>query len=62
MPVIFSYIKLLGLGAYRTAMEVFPLPDVVVTNFHPYDLYVDEIAHYTSGWKQPRTAGIAVMR
>lgn len=52
MPLILSYVKLLGLGAYRAAMELFPLPDVVVTYFHPYDLYIDEIAQYTSGWKQ----------
>ena len=52
LPLVFSYVKLLGLGTYRAAMNVFPLPDVVVTYFHPYDLYVDEIARYIPGWKQ----------
>jgi len=52
LPLVFSYVKLLGLGAYQTAMNVFPLPDIVVTYFHPYDLYIDEIAHNIPGWKQ----------
>lgn len=52
VPFIFSYVKLLGLSAYRAALEVFPLPDVVVTYFHPYDLYAGEIAHNVAGWKR----------
>lgn len=52
LPLIFSYVKLLGLLAYRSALQAFPLPDVVVTYLHPYDLYVDEIAQYIPGWKR----------
>ena len=52
VPLIFSYVKLLGLSAYRLASALFPLPDVVVTYFHPYDLYASEIADNIPGWKR----------
>lgn len=52
LPVVFSYVKLLGLPAYKAAFNVFPLPNVVVTYFHAYDLYVGEIAQHTHGWKR----------
>lgn len=52
LPFIFSYVKLLGLNAYRAALPLFPLPDVVVTYLHPYDLYVGDIQHNIPGWKR----------
>jgi hypothetical protein len=52
LPFIFSYVKLFGLGAYRSALSLFDLPEVVVTYFHPYDLYADEIAANIPGWKR----------
>ena len=52
LPFIFSYVKLLGLAAYRAALALFPLPDVVVTYLHPYDLYASEIAANIPGWKR----------
>lgn len=52
MPFIFSYAKLVGMPAYRLASAMMPLPDIVVTYFHPYDLYVSEIAHHIPGWKR----------
>lgn len=52
LPLVFSYVKLVGLAAYRTALAAFPLPDVVVTYLHPYDLYVDEISQHIRGWKR----------
>lgn len=62
LPLVFSYVKLLGLAAYRAAMAAFPLPDVVVTYLHPYDLYAGEIVHNVPGWKRyahARNAGNA---
>lgn len=47
-----SYIKLLGLDAYRTLMRLFPLPDVVIFDSHPYDYYVNRIAGNIHGWKR----------
>ncbi len=52
LPFILSYIKLLGLPAYQAAMRAFPLPDAVVMYFHPFDLYLPEIAGNLSGWKR----------
>ena len=52
VPFILSYVKLFGLGAYRLAVPFAPLPDVVVCYFHPYDLYVAEIADGIRGWKK----------
>ena len=52
LPFIFSYVKLFGMAAYRAALRAFPLPDVVVTYFHPYDLYVNELTQYIPGWKR----------
>ncbi len=52
IPFILSYVKLLGLGAYRLATPFTPLPDVVACYFHPYDLYVAEIADGIKGWKR----------
>jgi hypothetical protein len=52
LPLIFSYVKLLGFSAYRAASLLSDLPDVVVTYFHPYDLYVPQIAHNIPGWKR----------
>lgn len=62
LPLVFSYVKLLGLAAYRAAMAAFPLPDVVVTYLHPYDLYAGELLQYVPGWKRyahARNAGRA---
>jgi peptidoglycan/xylan/chitin deacetylase (PgdA/CDA1 family) len=47
-----SYVKLLGYRFYRALMSVFPLPDIVVLDSHPYDFYVPQIAHYLKGWKK----------
>ncbi len=52
LPLAFSYIKLLGFGAYRAAAAAFSLPNTVVTYFHFYDLYAGEIAHNIRGWKR----------
>lgn len=52
LPFILSYIKLFGWPAYNAALQAFPLPDVVVTYFHPFDLYVPEISQNISGWKR----------
>jgi len=48
----FSYIKLMGLGLYKSLMIPFPLPDVVILGSHPYDFYVPLIAHDMKGWKK----------
>jgi hypothetical protein len=52
LPFVFSYVKLLGLAAYEAATTVFPLPDVLVTYFHPYDLYAADVAGNMHGWKR----------
>ncbi len=52
LPLIFSYVKLLGLQTYQAALSVFPLPDIVVTYLHPYDLYVEEVVNHVTGWKR----------
>jgi peptidoglycan/xylan/chitin deacetylase (PgdA/CDA1 family) len=52
LPFIFSYVKLVGLALYRAALAGFPLPEIVVTYLHPYDLYVGEIAQHIPGWKR----------
>lgn len=39
-----SFVKLFGHGLFRHLMPVFPLPDVVVVDFHPYDLYVGRLS------------------
>ncbi len=52
LPLIFSYVKLLGLPAYKAAFDVFPLPHVVVTYFHPFDLYIEDVIQHTQGWKR----------
>lgn len=52
LPFILSYVKLLGLDTYRAAMKAFPLPNALVTYFHPHDLYVGDIAGHLSGWKR----------
>jgi peptidoglycan/xylan/chitin deacetylase (PgdA/CDA1 family) len=51
-PFVFSYVKLLSLFAYRSAMALLPLPDTLVTYFHPYDLYAAEVAGNIPGWKR----------
>jgi hypothetical protein len=51
-PFVFSYIKLLGLLTYKAASPLLPLPDTVVTYFHPYDLYAADIAGNIPGWKR----------
>ena len=52
LPFVFSYVKLFGLPAYQFAMNLFPLPDTVVTYIHPYDLYISEVAGNLQGWKR----------
>lgn len=52
LPFIFSYVKLFGLRTYRCAMIPFALPEILVTYFHPYDLYANEIADNIKGWKR----------
>jgi peptidoglycan/xylan/chitin deacetylase (PgdA/CDA1 family) len=52
LPFVLSYIKLLGFGTYRAASTVCPLPESVVTYFHPYDLYAADIADNIPGWKR----------
>ena len=50
-PTTLSYMKLVGWQLYRQLTRTFHLPDVVVLLFHPYDLYIDRIAHHIPGWK-----------
>lgn len=52
VPVVLSYIKLVGLSAFELAIKAFGLPQIVVVYFHPYDLYAAEIAHNIPGWKR----------
>jgi hypothetical protein len=52
IPLILSYAKLIGPRAMHIANHVLSLPDVVVVYFHPYDLYVAEIAGDIQGWKR----------
>jgi len=47
-----SYVKLMGLGLYRLLIPLFPLPDAVVLDSHPYDFYIPLIAHHLKGWKR----------
>ncbi|MBS59874.1 MAG: hypothetical protein CL606_00955 [Anaerolineaceae bacterium] len=47
-----SYVKFLGLELYKTLMRVFPLPDIVVIDSHPYDYYINRIAGNIQGWKR----------
>lgn len=52
VPLILSYVKLLGLTATRAASRLLSLPDVVVVYFHPYDLYIMDIVQNIPGWKK----------
>jgi peptidoglycan/xylan/chitin deacetylase (PgdA/CDA1 family) len=52
LPFVFSYAKLLGMPVYRAVSALFPLPDLTVTYFHPYDLYAGEISQNLRGWKR----------
>jgi peptidoglycan/xylan/chitin deacetylase (PgdA/CDA1 family) len=47
-----SFVKLFGPATFHHLMRVFPLPDVVVVDFHPYDLYIDCIPHTFKPWKR----------
>jgi peptidoglycan/xylan/chitin deacetylase (PgdA/CDA1 family) len=47
-----SYVKLWGLGLYRTLMRFFPLPDIVVLLAHPYDYYIPLFADQIKGWER----------
>jgi peptidoglycan/xylan/chitin deacetylase (PgdA/CDA1 family) len=47
-----SYIKLWGLGMYRTLMRFFPLPDIAVLLAHPYDYYIPLFADQIKGWER----------
>ena len=47
-----SYIKLFGLEVYKTLMPVFPLPDVIILDSHPYDYYINRIVDNIHGWKR----------
>lgn len=51
VPLVLSYVKLFGLRAVRAA-KFLSLPSVAAVYFHPYDLYVAEIAHSGRGWKK----------
>ncbi|MGH7736536.1 MAG: polysaccharide deacetylase family protein, partial [Candidatus Tyrphobacter sp.] len=52
LPLILSYVKMLGAGTYGAIGSIFPLPDVVTVYFHPYDLYAAEVAGNIRGWKR----------
>jgi peptidoglycan/xylan/chitin deacetylase (PgdA/CDA1 family) len=52
IPFVFSYAKLAGMSIYRALSALMPLPDIAVTYFHPYDLYIEEIADNIPGWKR----------
>jgi hypothetical protein len=52
MPFVLSWVKLAGLRSYEAALGFFPLPNSVVTYFHPYDLYIKEVVHNIPGWKR----------
>jgi peptidoglycan/xylan/chitin deacetylase (PgdA/CDA1 family) len=52
LPLVLSYVKLFGLRAVQAANSVLTLPQVAAVYFHPYDLYVGEIADNIPGWKK----------
>lgn len=53
IPLIFSYVKLFGLNAYKAISHVFPFPEQVVLYFHPYDLYPSECKDgFVKPWKR----------
>ena len=52
MPLVLSYVKLFGLGTFRAAARLLPLPNIVAVYFHPYDLYAADIADNIPGWKK----------
>jgi len=52
IPFILSHVKLFGLHATRAANKFLSLPNVAVVYFHPYDLYVPEVAKNSHGWKK----------
>jgi peptidoglycan/xylan/chitin deacetylase (PgdA/CDA1 family) len=47
-----SFVKLFGPAAFRQLMRAFPLPDVVILDLHPYDLYAHCIPHAFKAWKR----------
>jgi len=48
-----SFVKLLGPNVFRYLVPVFPLPEIVVIDFHPYDLYVGQLLGAAlPGWKR----------
>jgi hypothetical protein len=52
VPLVLSYVKLLGLRTVQMATSILSLPKVVIVYFHPYDLYAGEIANNIPGWKK----------
>ncbi len=52
IPFVLSYVKLFGLHAVQAANKFLSLPSVAAVYFHPYDLYVPEIANNGRGWKK----------
>jgi len=47
-----SYLKLLGLGAFKLLINIFGLPDVLVIDSHPYDFFIMNHLERGSGWKR----------
>jgi peptidoglycan/xylan/chitin deacetylase (PgdA/CDA1 family) len=52
IPLVLSYVKLFGLRTVQAASKFLSLPSVAVVYFHPYDLYVGELANEGRGWKK----------
>ena len=52
LPLVLSYAKLFGLAALQATTRLLSLPKAVAVYFHPYDLYVAEIADNIPGWKR----------
>lgn len=47
-----SYVKLLGLNAFKGLIRLFGLPDVLLINSHPYDYFIKNHLGNVSGWKR----------
>jgi hypothetical protein len=47
-----SYVKLLGLNAFKGVIRFFGLPDVLLINSHPYDYFIKNHLHKCTGWKK----------
>ena len=52
LTISLSFIKLLGWPLYSFLLKTLPLPETLVIDFHPYDLYIHECLPNIQGWKK----------